>query len=298
MSVVRDAKALLRRLGLRRPAEVHVRLRRYVQQKYPRMYPRYGAAELAQALAEVNLPKGGTVFVHSAWDEFYNFNGRPIDLIKVLKDHMGPTGTIAMPAFSLRFDPASIFDVRRTPTGAGFVAETFRRMKDVERSIHYFHSVAALGPHATYLLQDQLKSQTSWDKHSPFPRLAELDATILCLGLPKSFGLGTVMHCPESLLLEEIPYFKRVFGPPLEYRYRDWTGKEGVHTVLPRIGRWRPNRVLRHIDPTQIRLTSVSNLRVQAIDARYLMNRMIELARRGIVNYYWPWPSKRLFTAR
>jgi aminoglycoside 3-N-acetyltransferase len=293
-----QAKARLKRLGLRRPADMLVRLRRSVQRKYPRRYPRYGAAELADALAKVNVPKHGTVFVHSSWEEFYNFDGRPMDLIKILQDYIGPTGTIAMPAFALRLDPTSLFDVRRTPTGAGFIAETFRRMKGVERSIHLYQSVAAIGPNATYLVRDHLKSLTSWDKHSPFPRLADLDATILCLGLPRSFGLGTVLHCPESLLREEIPYFRQVFGPPLEYRYRDWTGKEGVHTVLPRNGQWRPNRVRRHIDPAQIRLASVSNLRVQAIDARYLTNRMVELARRGIVNYYWPWPSKRLFIAR
>ncbi|UYN97242.1 MAG: AAC(3) family N-acetyltransferase [Enhydrobacter sp.] len=294
----RILKAQLRALGVRRPSEMWARLRRLAQKRVlAHRYPKFMGPALSTALDRVGIATGATVFVHSAWDEFYNFEGKPIDLIRVLQEKVGPTGTIAMPAYPLTIDPAALFDARRTPTGAGLVPETFRRLRDARRGVHIFHSVAAVGPNAEYLVGDHHRSLTTWDRHSPYARLAELDATILCLGLPRSFGLGTCMHCPESLLYEELPYFKRVFGPPLEYRYRDQAGREGVHRLLPRTGRWRPTRVLRHIDPREVRVTHVSNVRLQAISARYLVDRMVELARRGIVNYYWPWPSRRLFRA-
>lgn len=291
-------KAFLRRLGLHRPDVMQARLRRFVQRRVlSSRYPRFGEAELSAALDRVGVGAGATVFVHSAWDEFYNFDGKPLALIQGLQDHLGPNGTLAMPAYAMRTDPSVLFDARHTPTGAGLVAELFRRMRGVRRGVNLYHSVAAIGPQANYLVGDQHRSLTSWDRHSPYARLADLDATILCLGLPASFGLGTSMHCPESLLYEEIPYFKQVFGPAVSYRYRDQDGAEGTHSMLPRTGRWRVGRVRRHIDPAEIRVTHLSNVRVQAIAARYLIDRMVELARHGIVNYYWPWPSRRLFRA-
>lgn len=271
------------------------RLRRFVQQRLTVLYPRFGERELSAALESVGIRSGETIFVHSAWDEFYNFDGKPIDLIKALQNHVGPAGTIAMPAYPMNIDPTVIFDARRTPTGAGLVPEIFRRLGDARRSVNLYHSVAAIGPNAEFLVSEHHKSLTSWDRYSPYARLAQLDATIVCVGLPRSFGLGTSMHCPESLLYDEIPYFRLVFGSPITYRYRDQVGQDGIHSMLPRTGLWSAGRIRRHLDSREIRVTHISNVRIQAVSARYLVDRMVELARRGVVNYYWPWPSKRLF---
>jgi len=289
-------KSLLRLAGLRRPAEIQSRLRRFVQRRLlAKRYPRFGVRELRETFDRVNVRTGDTLFVHSAWNEFYNFDGKPLDLIRALQEQVGPSGTIAMPAYPFHIDAAVLFDARRTPTGAGLLAETFRRLANARRSVHLYHSVAAIGPQAEYLTADHHNSLTSWDRHSPYARLAELDATILCLGLPGSFGLGTSMHCPESLLYDEIPYFKLVFGAPETYRYRDQSGAEGVHRLLPRVGKWHHSRVRRYIEAREIRVTHLSNVRIQAVSARYLIDRMVDLARQGIVNYYWPWPARRLF---
>jgi len=275
---------------------MQARLRRFVQQKLvPGRYPRFGTDQLHAALTKVAINRNATLFVHTAWDEFYNFDGTALTLIRALQNQVGPGGTIAMPAYPLAIDPSKVFDVLRTPTGAGMVPELFRRMRGVERSINLYHSVAAYGPAATLLIRDHILSSTPWDRFSPYARLADLDANILCLGLPRSFGLGTSMHCPESLLYDEIPYFRKVFGSEIPYRYRDRSGTVGDLRIRPRTGRWSATRVLGHIDPREVRVTYVSNLRIQAIGARYLTNRMVELARHGIVNYYWPLPWPRLF---
>ncbi len=177
------------------------------------------------------------------------------------------------------------------------VPELFRRMPGARRSINLIHSVAALGPNADLLVEDHHRSETPWDRHSPFARLADVDAIVLCMGLPPSFGYATAQHCPESLLYHEIPYFRRVFGALVSYRFRDASGVEGSHAIRPRTGRFSIARVRRYIDPAEVRVTHVSNLRLQAIGARYLIQRLVELARRGITPYYWPWPHRRLFSA-
>lgn len=293
--------SLLRRvwrgLGLPPRRQIPARLRRQVQRRLPARYPPYDVAQLLDALQTIGIKRGATVLVHTAWDEFYNYRGKPLSVVKALGEFLGPDGTLVMPAFPLTLDPAQLFDVRTTPTGAGLLAELFRRGRGVRRSINLFHSVCALGPNADYLVRDHHRSVTPWDRLSPFWRLAELDGEILTLGLPRSFGLGTPMHCVESLLREEIPYFQRVFGTPVTYRYRDRHGIEGTHALLPRTGLWTAGRVRRHIDAQQVRVAHLSNLRLQAIGARYLVDRMVALGRAGIVNYYWPWPRRALFRA-
>ena len=290
-------KERFRRAGLRRPVlpTVVAMARRWGQRRLPGRYPRYGEAELRGALDQVGVRPGTTLFLHSAWDEFYNFDGDPLDLVHVLQRHMGAEGTIAMPAFPLRPDPEQVFDVRRTVTGAGLVPEMFRRLPGARRSINLIHSVAAIGPEADFLIRDHHRSETPWDQHSPYARLSDVDAVLVCMGLPRSFGFATAQHCPESLLYHEIPYFRQVFGEPVSYRYRDESGKEGAHRIRRRIGRFRVARVRRYIDPDQIRVTHLSNLRIQAIGARYLIERLVGLARKGITAYYWPVPRRRLF---
>jgi len=297
VSLAESIKERLRRAGLRSPVlpTVVAIARRWIQRRLPGRYPRYGEAELRSALERLGVHAGATLFLHSAWDEFYNFDGTAVDLVRLLRRHVGSEGTIAMPAYPLRAAPVEMFDVRRTPTGAGLVPEMFRRMPGARRSINLIHSVAAIGPNADFLVRDHHRSETPWDQRSPYARLADVDAVLVCVGLPPSFGFGTAQHCPESLLYHEIPYFRLVFGEPLAYRYRDESGLEGTHRIRRRTGRFRVDRIRRYLDPGQVRVTHVSNLRLQAIGARYLVERLVELARQGVTQYYWPIPYRRLF---
>jgi aminoglycoside 3-N-acetyltransferase len=290
-------KERFRRAGLRRPIvpTVTALARRWIQRRLPDRYPRYGDAELRAALDRLGVRAGATLLLHSAWDEFYNYGGSPLELVRVVLHHLGPTGTLVMPAYPLHARTDQLFDVRRAPTGAGLVPELFRRLPGARRSINLIHSVAALGPNADYLVRDHHHSETPWDQHSPYARLASVGGMVVCVGLPRSFGYGTVQHCPESLLYHELPYFQLVFGEPLTYRYRDESGSEGVHTIRRRTGRYRIQRIRPYIDPAQVQVTHVSNLRMQAVDVGYLVNRLVQLARRGITIYYWPRPRRRLF---
>lgn len=297
LSLTASIKERFRRAGLRRPVmpTMAALARRSIQRRLPERYPRYGEAELRAALERVGVDAGATLFLHSAWDEFYNFNGTVVDVVRLLQRHVGAEGTIAMPAYPLQVHPEEVFDVRRTPTGAGLIPEMFRRMPGVRRSINLVHSVAAIGPNADYLVRDHHRSETPWDQRSPYARLSDVDAAVVCMGLPRSFGFATAQHCPESLLYHEVPYFRLVFGEPVTYTYREESGRQGTHRIRRRTGRFRIGLIRRYIDPAQVRVTHVSNLRIQAINAHYLIERLVALARQGITQYYWPIPHRRLF---
>jgi aminoglycoside N3'-acetyltransferase len=64
-------------------------------------------------------------------------------MIALLRDLIGPDGTLAMPAFAIDQNPDKIFLVDRAAAYTGMPYEIFRRNPEVKRSNS---SVCALGP--------------------------------------------------------------------------------------------------------------------------------------------------------
>src|SRR6266567_3176530 len=166
-------------------------------------------ADLRQRLIDLGVTPGRTLWVQSSWNEFYNVPLRPSEMIEMLRDLIGPGGTLAMPAFPIDQDPDKIFLVDRAPVYTGFLCEVFRRTADVRRSIHLSSSVCAVGPNADFLVRDHHHTLMPWGKDTPFCRLADLDARIL--GLGAGFNYMTHLHTAECLLYEEVPFFRGVF---------------------------------------------------------------------------------------
>src|SRR5438876_3152863 len=102
--------------------------------------------ELRQRLIELGITRGRTLWVQSSWNEFFNVPMKPSEVIDLLRDLIGPEGTLAMPAFPIDHDPGKVFLVDRAPVYTGLLCEVFRRVPGVQRSIHLTSSVCAVGP--------------------------------------------------------------------------------------------------------------------------------------------------------
>src|ERR1700680_2430097 len=100
-------------------------------------------AELRQRLIELGVTPGRTLWVQSSWNEFFNVPLRPSEMIDLLRDLLGPGGTLAMPAFPIDPNPDKVFLVDRAPVYTGLLCEVFRRYPDIRRSIHLSSSVCA-----------------------------------------------------------------------------------------------------------------------------------------------------------
>ena len=84
-------------------------------------------AELRQQLIDLGVTPGRTLWVQSSWNEFYNVPLRPSEMIDLLRDLLGPDGTLAMPAFPIDQNPDKVFLVDRAPVYTGLLCEVFRR---------------------------------------------------------------------------------------------------------------------------------------------------------------------------
>jgi aminoglycoside 3-N-acetyltransferase len=250
-------------------------------------------AELRQSLIDLGVSSGRTLWVQSSWNEFYNVPLRPSDMIELLLDLLGPTGTLAMPAFPLHQNPDKVFLVDRAPVYTGLLCEVFRRLPGVKRSIHLSSSVCAIGPAADFLVKDHHLTRLPWGPQSPFCRLAELDARML--GLGAGFRFMTPLHAVECLLYDEVPFFHSVFEGTVRYRWKRAGGEAGEHEYLRRTGDIRPERLRRHFGGDICVDARLSNLRIFAADARPFIDRAVSLGRAGVTMYIQPVPRRELF---
>jgi len=289
---------------IKRKAKIHrswVQFKAVQRRKIERRFYKYhySTQDIISLMKSMGLKKGATVFVQSSWDEFFNYTGTINEFIDAILAEIGTDGTLAMPALPLLRKPDSIFRLKRTPTDAGMIAEAFRNYPGVKRSANR-HSVCALGPKSDYLLNEHQYSVTCWDKKSPYYKLAEIDALVFLFGV--DFIIGTMIHCVESVLKDELPYFARFFIKKailkieLEdktiYSQESYTSEEGFPRYITKSSK---RKFIKHFDKSKFAKTKLSNLFVQMYDANYFINRAIELGREGVVIFERPVPSKDLF---
>ncbi len=269
------------------------------KRRFERLFYRkkYSSNDLMNHVRGLGLTEGDTVLVHSSWNEFYNCTGTINEFIDGILNIIGPNGTLVMPAYPFLRKKDSIFDIKRTPTEAGIIAETFRNYPGVKRSIN-MHSVCALGSKADYLLNEHFYSETCWDVKSPYYKLANLNGKVLSFGLGKYF-VGTIIHCADSILRDEVAYFSLFFKERKEVKYKI-DDKIISHSFFTSSAdfRWSfTNRAHRKIiekeyDKSKYKLSKISNLNVNIFDAEYFINRTIYLGRNGITRYNIPNPKK------
>ena len=249
--------------------------------------------ELRQQLIDLGVRRGRTVWVQSSWNEFYNVPMKPSEVIDLLRDLIGPDGTLAMPAFPIDQDASKLFMVDRAPVYTGLLCEVFRRRPGVQRSIHLTSSVCAMGPNADFLIRDHHHTDLTWGKDSPFCRLMNVDARLI--GLGATFNFMTPLHAVECLLYDEVPFFRQVFNGTIRYRWKRANGETGEHEFLNRGGDVRPQRLRRHFGPDICTDAKLSNLKMLAADAKPFIEHAVALGRKGITMYIEPVPTKELF---
>ena len=253
---------------------------------------------ISRFLDKVGVQEGSTLMVHSSWEQLNSGNFSVSDLIKALLNSVGSSGTLAMPAFAHSENQftRAVFDVRRTPSSGGLVTEAFRRFPNVKRSIHLNHSVCSIGGNANYLTRDHHRSETSWDEFSPYYRLRNIDdAWIVGLGVGHRLKVATSLHCVESILWKKNRYFKKIFKEKINYLYKNDEGDFGQHSFMERHGEIYTPKLAKYFSSDELIEEVIEGLEVYAIRARILVDKAINLGRKGKTMYIWPIPFKRYF---
>ena len=144
-------------------------------------------------LTALGVPSGGFLFVHSSLSAIGEVKGGADAVVDALLETLGPEGTLVVPTFTYAdphdypdsINPNWIFDPANTHSGMGAVTNAARTREGALRSVHLWHSVAAIGPLAETVVTGNGKTWASaWDANSPMAWAFDNGASILMLGVP------------------------------------------------------------------------------------------------------------------
>lgn len=254
---------------------------------------KYSSDDIIEMLKSMGVKPGVPVIIHSSFGNFYNYTGTADELIDKLIEFVGPEGTICMPAFPAdKKNTNNVFDVRKTKSKAGYLTEIFRNRDGVRRSLNQLHSVCAYGKDAEFITSEHHLSIICFDKFSPYFRVAKLGGYIINLGLANWY-IGTIEHVSEAILYDRLPYFKNKFAKPTTFTYLDYNGVKKSHTMLtgakvPYIRNKSSKFIDKYFNPNFYGRAKLSNLRINYYDAKYVVDRLQELALKGITIYSSP----------
>lgn len=249
--------------------------------------------ELLSFLRNSGISKGDTIMVASSWDAIRNSETTPAKLIEELRNLIGPTGTLAMPAWAAMSgqDQDYLFRVDTQPTTAGIINETLRRTPGVRRSCNPFYSVCAIGPQAEFLLDHQHKSMFSWDEFCPYLRIVAIpNSWFVGIGVGPAVKIATSHHVIESILINH-PFFRRLYRKNLSYEYTSKVQGSGRGQL--RASTSLANSVkLRSGYADKFKEADIGDVTVYAIRAYDLVEATLKMALRGRTMYAWPirWP--------
>lgn len=263
-------------------------------------HKKYTANDLVGIMCDMGMKRGSVVCIHASMMEFYNYVGTAKQLIDLIIEKIGPEGTLMMPAFPIHDSQNErnfIFDVANDRTGAGHLAEQFRKYPGVKRSYNVRHSVCAIGAKADYLTKDHHCGHDCWDKNSPWYRLCELDGLVFNLGMPRSY-IGTFHHCVESILQYEYPYWQQFFNKTEKYQYlKDGQIFEYSELCSDLLRKTNEKNVTRYFSTAEWKISRLSNLEIKIFYSRRALSKMIELGRKGISVYRIPSTKGYIFNA-
>jgi aminoglycoside 3-N-acetyltransferase len=149
--------------------------------------------EIVGDLAALGVPRGGLLFVHSSLSAIGQVEGGADAVVDALLNALGPEGTLVVPTFTYAdqhdypdsINPNWIFDPANTHSGMGAITNAVRTRDNALRSVHLWHSVAAIGPLAETVVTGTGKTWASaWDENSPMAWTFNNGASILMLGVP------------------------------------------------------------------------------------------------------------------
>jgi aminoglycoside 3-N-acetyltransferase len=249
----------------------------------------FDSNDLIDGLRRLGVEPGQVIMVHSSFDQFEGFEGKPSDIIDALQQAVGPDGTVMMPTIPFTgsaidyVKAGTVFDVRRTPSKMGLVTEIFRRSPDVVRSVHPTHAVAARGARSHELTADHGIATTPCGVGSPFAKLLDHNGKTLLLGT--GIGAMTFYHTCEELLEKELP-FSPFTAETYTVKSKDGNGSEVTTTMRLFDPTWSRRRNLQRLVPAlrergAWHSTRIGTLEAILLDAQAVLEACRAMARQG-----------------
>lgn len=233
--------------------------------------------KIKEDLINLGVKEDDTIMVHSSLSSMGHVEHGAITFILALCDLIALKGTVLFPSFTyIEANKNYEFSYLDNKCCVGLIPETFRKLKNVVRSIHPTHSVCAFGKNAIEITKDHILDETPLGKNSPFQKLPEYNGKILMLGC----GL----YCNSFIhALEEIANVSYCLGDYKTYKmidkdnnvfYKDYR----VHYFIRENGEilQRYSRTLDVLDNKDYKVGLVHNAKTYLLDSKALKEKGVK----------------------
>ncbi len=201
----------------------------------------------------------------------------------------GPDTTIMTSTFTLNLANTDIpFDINKTPSMHGAIANYFLQRPDRVRSMHPFTSFAAIGPNAEYLCTNN--SRFSYGIDSPYDRMLSMENPLtISVGMPPNLTCSIIHHV-EFVMHVPYRYIKEFYHPIVKEDGRIERENFYMHVIYHEIynliKRDRNRKFFRHFRQKHpLYETSLGIGKVYSYKTRDFFNSAIELMKKDI--YSW-----------
>ena len=169
---------------------------------------RSGVRDALEILDRLGVARDGILYIQSSVDWLLRAGISGLDVLDALRQY-APAATLVMPSYPSLLPHREYvaarpsYDVRRTPARVGLIAEMFRRMPEVARSLEPDYPVAARGP-AAMMLTSGVPGPDPFGDESPYRRI--LAAGGMLIGLGVSLNTNSFVHAFDSALQSHYPF--------------------------------------------------------------------------------------------
>jgi aminoglycoside N3'-acetyltransferase len=155
-----------------------------------------------EVLERLAVPRGRVLYVQSSMDWVQRAGFQASAVMKALSAWTGHDGTLAMPSYPSAqphveyLASAPVFDVRKTPTISGLLAEMLRRTPGVARSLDPDFPVCVTGADADAIAGTLPLEADPFGPDSPYQRMLQRHAVLVGLGV--SLNTSSFIHAVDS----------------------------------------------------------------------------------------------------
>lgn len=260
------------------------RRRNQIERIKKKDHVKYGKADLLDALKEIGVNPGDTLVVHSAWRAFYNFTGRPEDVISALQESVGECGNLLMPCYGAE---KGYLDVSRTKSHVGVLSEIFRCQDGVRRAAVPHFTLAGRGPDIDELFAMETQCMYGFDDCAPYTKAIDKGAKVLLMGLPSNTSKISVFHRTGWLAKDYSERYASIWSDPIDAIIVDENGETHMRKMLPkRSGVGNHNPAFRKAFAAVPKASrSFGEMEVVLFDAQEAVDASLSMVREGLILY-------------
>ena len=154
-------------------------------------------SDLLKDIENMRIDPHGTVLIHSSMKSIGKVDGGADTVLDVWSEYL-KDGLLIFPTHTWNRvgKDSPVYDARTEPSCVGILSNLFMQRKNVHRSLHPTHSVAALGKEAAAYVDGEEKIDTPCGRKGCWGKLYDRNTTILFLGC--TLKSNTFLHGVEE----------------------------------------------------------------------------------------------------